>query len=333
MRGLLPVPENRVSVVTMAHGSGGRAMAQLLDEHIGPALGSQALRHDGAVLELGGRIAVTTDSFVVSPLFFPGGDIGSLAVYGTVNDLVATGAEPRALTLGLILEEGLELAVLDRVLRSVRAAADAVAVRVVTGDTKVVERGKADGIFVNTTGLGEVPPDVEIGPWRVEEGDVVLVSGDVGRHGIAVLSVREGLGFQTELVSDCGSLLEVGRALRGAHCLRDCTRGGLAAAVHEIVGASGFEVVLDEVPVHPQVRAATEILGLDPLHLACEGRLVAFVPESEANAALAAMQAIEPTAARIGTVRGQGTAVWLRDAFGGERLLDRPYGNPLPRIC
>jgi hydrogenase expression/formation protein HypE len=333
----IPVPDG--PLVTLAHGGGGRAMARLLAEHIGPAVGEAALAHDGAVVELGGRLAITTDSFVVSPLFFPGGNIGTLAVFGTVNDLVVTGADPRVLTLALILEEGLPLSTLDRVLASIRYAADASGVRIVTGDTKVVERGKGDGLFVNTTGLGEVPAGVDIGAWRVEEGDVVLVSGDIGRHGVAVLSVREGLGFDSPIESDCGSLLPVLLSLRESevspHCLRDCTRGGLAAATNEIAAAAGVDIRLDEaaIPAAAAVRAATEILGLDPVHLACEGRLVAIVPPSEADRALDAMRRVEHTAARVGTVVAGTGRVWLGDSYGGERLLDLPLGSQLPRIC
>ncbi|TNE86610.1 MAG: hydrogenase expression/formation protein HypE [Deltaproteobacteria bacterium] len=317
-------------------------MHRLLAEHIGPSVGDGALRHDGAVVDVvrdGGRLAVTTDSFVVTPLFFPGGDIGKLAVYGTVNDLVATGAEPRVLTLGLILEEGLPLATLDRVLASIRSAADEAGVRVATGDTKVVERGKGDGVFINTTGLGEVPSSVEIGAWKVREGDAVLVSGDVGRHGMAVLSVRESLGFATPIESDCGSLLPNWRALQAANvvpsCMRDCTRGGLAASVVEIGGAADVDIVLDEgsIPVDPGVRAACEILGLDAVHLACEGRMVVFARAEDADTALAALKSVEPSAARIGTVTEGTGRVWLRDAYGGERLLDLPLGEALPRIC
>ncbi len=335
-----PLPPAEGARVTLAHGAGGRAMSRLLRERIAPAVGPEALAHDAAVLELGGeRVAFTTDSFVVSPLFFPGGDIGRLAVCGTVNDLAMAGATPTALSLALIAEEGLELALLDRVLASVRAAADEAGVHIATGDTKVVERGKGDGLFVNTAGLGRVPPGVDIGPWRVGPDQAVLVSGDVGRHGVAILSVREGLAFEGSAPSDCApvvapvrALLEAGVELR---CLRDCTRGGLAASIHEIASAAGVDIALDQerIPQCGPVRAACELLGLESIHMACEGRFVAFVPQAQASEALAILRHHNPEAAQIGqTLPGHGRA-WLRDGFGGERMLDLPAGAQLPRIC
>lgn len=325
-----PLPHEPERVV-LAHGGGGRAMRRLLKERVASALGEQVLQHDAALLSASGKLALTTDSFVVNPLFFPGGDIGELAVYGTVNDLASAGAEPLALTLSLILEEGLELGTLDRVLASVRAAADQVGVQVVTGDTKVVERGHGHGLYLNTAGLGQVR--LESSPQRVREGDVVLVSGDLGRHGVAVMAARQGLAFETPVRSDCASCLPQLRALDSVRCLRDPTRGGLAAVLHELAGP--HDLLLDEaaLPVHPGVRAACELLGLDPVHLPCEGRLVAFVDPEQAPVALAAWQALDPSAAQVGRVVGGRGRVWLQDAYGGERLLDLPLGEQLPRIC
>ncbi len=338
-----PTPAPGGPLVQLAHGGGGRRMHELITQHIGPAVGEQATAHDGAVLELGGaRVAFTTDSFVVSPLFFPGGDIGKLAVCGTVNDLAMTGATPRAISLGLILEEGLPLETLDRVLASVRTAADAAGVVIATGDTKVVDRGKGDGVFVNTTGVGEVPAGVDIGPWRVRPGDAVLVSGDVGRHGVAILSVREGLRFSSPVLSDCAPLAAPVAALLAAgidaRCLRDATRGGMAASLWEIARDARVEVSIDEaeVPVLPTVAAACELLGLSPLHLACEGRFVAFVPGDQADLALDVLRRFEVCdgAKRIGTVtKAGGGRVWLNSPFGGARPLDLPSGEQLPRIC
>ena len=325
-------------VITSAHGGGGRAMRGLLRDHVAAALGPDVLRHDGAVLDLTGRVAVTTDTFVVHPIAFPGGDIGRLAVCGTVNDLVATGAVPHALTLGLILEEGLPLATLDAVLASVRRTADEAGVAVVTGDTKVVERGRGHGIYVNTAGVGVVPDGVDVGPQRVRPGDAVLVSGDLGRHGVAVLVARQDLQIDGLLPSDVAPVVAAGAALRAAgpvHCLRDPTRGGLAAVLWEIGKDAGVDITIDEaaIPVAAPVAAVCELLGLDPLHLPCEGRLVAFVPGEAADVALAALQALDPAAARIGTVQEGTGSAWLSDAFGGRRLLDLPLGDPLPRIC
>jgi hydrogenase expression/formation protein HypE len=321
-------------VVTLAHGGGGRALRALLEDHVAPAVGPEALHHDAAVLD--GRLALTTDSFVVHPLEFPGGDIGRLAVCGTVNDLAMAGAIPVALTLALVIEEGLPLATLDRILASVAAAAREASVRIVTGDTKVVERGRGHGLYVTTAGLGRVPEGVHVAPERIGAGDVVLVSGDLGRHGAAVLGAREELGLGGVPDSDVAPLADVVQRLLGVadvHCLRDPTRGGLAAALDELCTRHDVRVEEAAVPVHARVRAVTELLGLDPVHLACEGRLVAFVPESDADAALAVLQEHDRAAACIGRVHDGPGRVWLTDAFGGERLLVRPWGDPLPRIC
>ena len=334
-------------VIRMAHGAGGRMMADLIEEVFFPPLDNQVLRRmaDAAVVrteEGGGWLALSTDSFTVRPLFFPGGDIGSLAVHGTVNDVAMSGARPLWLTAAFILEEGLEMETLERIVRSMAAAAEAAGVQVVAGDTKVVERGHGDGIYINTTGLGWMPDGVEIGPEQIRPGDVVLVSGTVGDHGIAVLSQREGLTFETELLSDSAALNGLVDALLEAapntHCLRDPTRGGLAAALNELAVAPGLGIEIDEtaVPVLPAVSAACEMLGFDPLTVANEGKLVAFVPPEEAGAALEAMVAhpLGRSAARIGAVVDEHPGmVLVRTGIGGRRILDMPLGELLPRIC
>jgi hydrogenase expression/formation protein HypE len=299
-------------------------------------------RHDGSVLEIGGaRMAFTTDTFVVSPLEFPGGDIGSLAVYGTVNDLSMCGARPLALSCAFVLEEGLPLETLERVVRRVGEAAAEVGVPVVTGDTKVVERGKGDGIFINTSGVGLVAAGQDLRPARVLPGHAVLVSGPVGCHGAAVLSVREGLAFESEIRSDSQPVNDLVEALLGAvpnvSCLRDPSRGGLAAVLHEIAQGAGVEIEFEDarVPVTGPVRSACELLGLDPLSLACEGRFVAFVAESQIDAALEVLRAHPKGAGavRIGTVHDGRPRVVVRTALGTRRLLPLPAGDPLPRIC
>lgn len=334
----------RHAFVQMAHGGGGRRMKELVEGLFLPILGAapEGL-HDSAVLPVGStRLAFTTDGFVVHPRAFPGGDLGELAVYGTVNDLAMAGARPLALSTAFILEEGLPLAELAALVASMRAAADRCGVRLVTGDTKVVDRGKADGIFITTAGIGEIPAGVEVHPRRVHPGDAVLVSGDLGRHGIAVMSVREGLQFETPLVSDCGPVHHLAAALLeggvAVHCLRDPTRGGLASVLNEIATAAGVAIEADEaaVPVDEAVAAACEILGLDPLYVACEGRLVAFLPAAEADRALALLRAIPEGAgaAVIGQVTaGPAGRVSLRTALGTTRLLDLLSGEQLPRIC
>ncbi|HEX2797633.1 MAG TPA: hydrogenase expression/formation protein HypE [Immundisolibacter sp.] len=347
MDGACPLPLDEYPVVLLAHGGGGRLMQRLLDGLILPTLGVRAGQslHDAARLDelLTGAsgLAFTTDSYVVRPLFFPGGDIGTLAVCGTVNDLAMAGARARALSVSLILEEGLPMQTLWQVLCSLRQAAQAAGVSIVTGDTKVVERGRADGVYINTAGIGAVPAGVSIHPGRVRAGDAVLVSGDLGRHGIAVLAQREGLQFETTIESDCQPLWPAVAALLDAgldlHCLRDPTRGGLASALVEIARQSGVDVLLDEaaLPVAPPVATACELLGFDPLHVACEGRLVAFVPAPQAQAALDLLRRAPggEQAARIGTVRGPGGRVTLRSRYGIDRPLDMPAGELLPRIC
>ncbi|MBC7226054.1 MAG: hydrogenase expression/formation protein HypE [Thermoflexales bacterium] len=334
------------TTIRMGHGAGGRMMADLIQEVFLRHLDNPLLRQmaDSTVLALIGdsRIAISTDSFVVRPLFFPGGDIGSLAVHGTVNDLAMRGARPLWLTVAFILEEGLPLEDLRRITRSMATAAKEAGVLVVAGDTKVVERGHGDGVYINTTGVGVVPDGVEIAPHCIRPGDVILISGTVGDHGIAVLSQREGLGFETELVSDSAPLNGLVEALLTAaphlHCLRDPTRGGVAAALNELAVAAGVGVELDEaaVPIRPAVMAACEMLGFDPLTVANEGKLIAFVPPEEAEAALRAMRAhpLGRDAARIGLVTAEHPGLVLaRTGIGGRRVVDMPLGELLPRIC
>jgi len=288
------------------------------------------------------RLAISTDSFTVHPLFFPGGDIGSLAVHGTVNDVAMSGAHPLWLTAAFILEEGLEMDVLERVVRSMAEATRVAGVQVVAGDTKVVERGHGDGIYINTTGVGVVPEGVEIGPDRARPGDVILLSGTVGDHGIAVLSQREGLEFETDLLSDSAPLNGLVETLLAVaphtHCLRDPTRGGLAAALNELSIASevGIEIEEARVPVRPAVAAACGMLGFDPLTVANEGKLVAIVPPGEAETALEALRAhpLGREAARIGIVTDESPGMVLaRTGIGGRRVVDMPLGELLPRIC
>jgi hydrogenase expression/formation protein HypE len=339
-----PLPLQPGERVVLGHGSGGRLSRDLLERVILPALGETAPRSldDSAVLELaGGRLAFTTDSHVVHPLIFPGGDIGRLAVCGTVNDLAMVGAEPVALSIGCILEEGLPLETLDVILRSVRAAAIEAGVFLAAGDTKVVERGKADGMFLNTSGVGRIPAGGSISGAGAMPGDVIILSGAMGDHGIAVLSVREGLQFETELRSDVAPLNGLVAAMRAAgeiHAMRDPTRGGLATALCEISAQSGVGVEVEEkaIPVHMEVRAACEMLGFDPLYVANEGKLVAFVPASSAEAILAAMRA-HPYGTEAVIVGKAAAAprgkVHLRTAIGGTRILDMLPGEMLPRIC
>jgi hydrogenase expression/formation protein HypE len=332
--------------VLLAHGGGGRLTRALIRDLFARAFSNPALDplHDGALLEVAsGRLAVTTDSFVVTPRFFPGGDIGSLAVHGTVNDLAMCGAWPLALTAGFVLEEGLPMEELARIVESMRRAAAEAGVPVVTGDTKVVDRGKADGLFINTAGIGRVAEGIEIAPSAARPGDVVLVSGPIAQHGIAVMSVREGLEFGTTIVSDSAPLHGVVAALLAAvgeavHVLRDPTRGGVASALNEIAEASGAGIQLDEaaIPVAEEVRGACELLGLDPLYVANEGRLLAVVERRHAEAALAALRAhpLGREAAAIGEVTAAHPGrVFLKNALGGSRLVDLLSGEQLPRIC
>jgi hydrogenase expression/formation protein HypE len=345
--GACPVPVGRYDRVVLGHGSGGTLSAALVRDVFLPELGDPALLalEDAATLDAppaGHRLAVTTDGFVVRPPLFPGGDIGVLAVAGTVNDLAVAGAIAQTITAAFILEEGTPIELLRTVARSMARTAKEADVRVVAGDTKVVERGKGDGVFVTTTGLGFVPPGRSLSSTQARPGDRVVVSGTLGDHGIAILSVRDGLELETELVSDVAPLGGLVTALLDAcptiRCMRDPTRGGLASALTEICEASKVGARLDEasIPLKREVRAACEILGLDPLYVACEGRLVAIVPEADAERAVAAMRAhpLGREASVIGAVVERHTGrVALSTTTGGERFVLRLSGEQLPRIC
>jgi hydrogenase expression/formation protein HypE len=340
-----PPPAAGEDRVLLAHGGGGRLTRQLIEKLFLPEFRNAALEplHDGAVLRFSGlRLAFTTDSYVVHPLIFPGGTIGDLAVNGTVNDLAMCGARPLYLSAGFILEEGLPLATLRAIAASMREAARRAGVTLVTGDTKVVDKGKGDGVFLNTAGVGIVEAAGEIGPAAVEVGDAVILSGDLGSHGIAILSVREGLEFEAPIRSDTAPLWEAVEALLRAgievHCLRDLTRGGLASALNEIAASRGVGMRIREAaaPVDEAVQGACEILGLDPLYVANEGRFVAFVPDRQSQQALEVLRGVPVSArsARIGEVTADpaGTVV-LESRIGGNRVLDLLSGEQLPRIC
>ncbi|MET0832441.1 MAG: hydrogenase expression/formation protein HypE [Actinomycetota bacterium] len=331
--------------ITLSHGSGGKATQTLIEAVFLEAFANPLLAplEDGAVLTaLGGRLAFTTDSYVVSPLFFPGGDIGDLAVNGTVNDLAVSGARPLWLSAGFILEEGFPVADLERIVGSMAAAAERAGVQIVTGDTKVVQRGKADGCYVNTAGVGVIERPGELGVATARPGDVVIVSGPVGEHGITIMLARGELDIESEVTSDTAPLnglverlLDAAPGVRG---LRDATRGGVATICNEVARAAGVAVVLEEeaVPVRPDVRGACELLGIDPLYVACEGRLVAVVDGDQVEAAMAALRShpLGEGAAVIGRVRDDPPGlVLLKTSFGGTRIVDLLVGDPLPRIC
>ncbi len=342
-----PVPRVADDRIVLAHGGGGRLTHQLIEKIFMPAFSNAALeqRHDGAVISVNGsRLAFTTDSFVVRPLIFPGGNIGDLAVNGTVNDLAMCGARPLYLSAGFILEEGLEMETLRTVVTSMQQAAASAGVKLVTGDTKVVDKGKGDGIFVNTSGIGIIEANVKgsIGPQAVQPGDVVIISGDLGRHGIAILSVREGLEFEAPILSDTANVWPAVEALINAgidiHCLRDLTRGGLATTLNEIASDRGVCIKLEEalIPVDEVVQGACEILGLDPLYVANEGRFLAIVPAAEVDRALEVLKGIAVSAksVRVGTVEeSPSRLVILESRIGGSRVVDMLSGEQLPRIC
>ena len=364
-----PIPISDYPAITLAHGGGGRLSQMLVERMFVPAFQNAALEmlHDGAILALDGqktgnwqleaeassvvgrsssvvrRIAFTTDSYVITPRFFPGGDIGSLAVHGTVNDLAMCGAQPLALSAGFILEEGLPMDELWRIVRSLAAAAQAAGVPVATGDTKVVDRGKGDGIYINTSGVGLIPPGVHISPRRAQPGDVILINGPIAEHGIAIMSVREGLAFETELKSDSaplnGLVAEVlAAAGEAVHVLRDPTRGGVSSTLNEIAAAAGVGIRLNEtsIPLGDAVRGACEILGLDPLYVANEGKCVVIVARAAAEATLAAIRShpLGRQAAIIGeVVADHPRKVILRSRIGGQRIVDMLSGEQLPRIC
>jgi len=341
-----PAPIAPAECVVLGHGSGGKLSAALIKHHFLPHLGNPTLAQlgDGAVVDAGTqRIVLSTDTFVVSPLEFRGGNIGTLAINGTVNDLAMMGARPLALTAGFVIEEGLSFEVLDRIVAAMAAAARIAGVEIVAGDTKVVERGKGDGVFINTTGVGLANPAFTPGPHRVRAGDVVLVSGSIGVHGMTILSTRDGLGFDAELASDTACLVPLVDALRDAtdgdvRALRDPTRGGLASALNEIAHASRIGVMIEEaaLPIPGAVAGACEMLGLDPLYVANEGNFVAFVPPASAAAALDALRAhpLGRDARRIGVAVAENPGlVAMKTSFGGTRIVDLLPGDQLPRIC
>ncbi len=340
-----PIPLDKYPQVLLAHGGGGKLMQQLLQKMVFPTFksGQDIKAHDSAVINLdSNKIAFTTDSYVIHPLFFPGGDIGSLAVNGTVNDLAMSGARPLYLSVGFILEEGLPMETLWRVVQSLQAAASVAGVEIITGDTKVVDRGKGDGIFINTAGIGIVEHEMLIAPTSVQPGDRIIVSGDLGRHGIAIMATREGLEFETTIASDCAPLNKVILDMIAAgvkiHCLRDLTRGGLASALNEIASDAGVTIKIEEtaVPVREDVRGACEMLGFDPLYVANEGRFVAFIPEESLELALSIMTGYDEKANLIGGVTGKGSGIGLvtiESSIGADRILDMLSGEQLPRIC
>lgn len=335
-----PIPISEYPNILLAHGSGGTLMHGLLEKLMLPVFNNALLetRHDGAVFPVAGaKIAFTTDSYVVKPLFFPGGNIGTLAVNGTINDLAMCGAKPLFLSAGFILEEGLPMETLWQVIQSMQHAASAAGVQIVTGDTKVVDKGKGDGIFINTAGVGVVEHSLTIAPSSVRRGDAILLNGDIGRHGMAIMAAREGLAFESEIESDCAALAADVLALLNAnievHCLRDLTRGGLASGLVEIATSARLHIHIDEneIPVTEDVRGACEILGLDPMYVANEGRFIAIVPPDQAEHARAIMG---EEARMIGTVQDDPSIlVTMRSTIGTNRIVDMLSGEQLPRIC
>jgi hydrogenase expression/formation protein HypE len=340
-----PMPLRDYPNIVMGHGGGGKLSAELIEHLFVPAFANEALTNlgDSAVLNLNGsRIAMSTDSFVVRPLFFPGGNIGKLAVHGTVNDIAMSGAVPLYLSVGFIIEEGLPLDQLGAIVESMAAAAKEAGVQLVTGDTKVVDKGHGDGIFINTSGIGLIPDGIDIGPHRAQPGDVVIVSGTLGDHGMAIMSVREGLEFETAIESDSaalnGMVADILAVCPDVHVLRDPTRGGAASSLNEIAQASQVGIALDEnkIPVKTAVSSACELLGMDPIYVANEGKLLAIVPEAFAEVVLAAMQAHPKgqDAAIIGKVVAQHPGMLTaRTGIGGTRVIAMQIGEQLPRIC
>jgi hydrogenase expression/formation protein HypE len=337
-----PLPLTEHKQVQLAHGGGGKMMRRLISGIFGPVLGTQTST-DSAVVEVASaRLAMTTDSFVVNPLFFPGGNIGSMAVHGTVNDLAMSGARPLYLTCGYILEEGLDLEALASIVWAMREAADKCKVRVVTGDTKVVDRGHGHGVYINTAGVGQIEHDMTLAPDCVRPGDAIILSGDIGRHGVAVMVQREGLKFETTVTSDSApvhepilDLIASGVKLR---CLRDLTRGGLASALIEIIDSAGYGARIEEalIPVDDGVRSACEILGLEPMYVANEGRFVAIVDAADADRAVEIMRKheVSSNAVRIGSITGpEFQRLGMKTAFGVWRAIDMLSGEQLPRIC
>jgi hydrogenase expression/formation protein HypE len=341
-----PIPIQKYPQVLLAHGGGGKLMHQLIKEMFVASFhqSQPPIQHDSVMLNLAtNKIAFTTDSYVINPLFFPGGDIGSLAIHGTINDLAMSGAKPLYLSVGLILEEGLSMETLWRIIQSMQQAAKKAQVQIVTGDTKVVDRGKGDGIFINTSGVGIVEHNQIIAPQSVQPGDIILVNGDLGRHGIAIMAIREGLAFETTIESDSEAiaapvlkLLESGLEI---HCLRDLTRGGLGSAVNEIAEDAQVKIHLREnqIPVREDVQGACEILGFDPIYVANEGRFICFLPERNAAEALTILRQFNPLACQIGKVTETASSklglVTMESSIGATRIVDMLSGEQLPRIC
>ena len=341
-----PLPIQSYETITLGHGGGGKLSQQILHELIVPILGNVYLNqlHDGATVPFScGQLAFTTDSFVVSPPFFPGGNIGTLAVHGTVNDLAMCGARPKFLSLAFILEEGFPMENLRRIIMSIRSACESIGVQIITGDLKVVEKGKGDGIFINTTGIGQVLPWVEISPSRVRAGDKIILNGSIAEHGIAILSIREGLSFETEVCSDTAALWPIVEMMLAGgedriHAMRDATRGGVASVLNEIAKSAHAGIVIEgsEIPVREDVQGACEMLGFDPLYVANEGRFVSFVAPEGADEILSQMREHplgfdariigEVVAAHPGVVR-------MNTAFGTSRVIEMLSGEQLPRIC
>jgi hydrogenase expression/formation protein HypE len=337
-----PIPIQQYPNILLAHGGGGKLMNQLISEMFHPVFGDpQAIPHDAAALNLPhNKIAFTTDSYVVNPLFFPGGDIGSMAIYGTVNDLAMSGARPLYLTASFILEEGLPMSTLWQIVQSMQAAAERANVKIVTGDTKVVDQGKGDGIFINTAGIGVIEHNLQINPSTIEPGDQILLNGDLARHGIAIMAQREGWEFEEPIATDsapvASTILELIEAGINIHCARDLTRGGLASALNEIATSSRLASTITEtaIPVREDVAGACEILGLDPLYIANEGRFILFLPSADVEKACSILQHINPEARVIGEVSSEKKAlVTMKSMMGTTRVVDMLSGEQLPRIC
>ncbi len=337
-----PFPIQKYPRILLAHGGGGRLMRQLIEDiflfNFQP---KNQIEHDATVLNINSnKIAFTTDSYVVNPLFFAGGNIGSMAIYGTINDLAMSGAKPLYLSLSFILEEGLEISTLLKIIQSIKETAEISKVNIVTGDTKVVEKGKGDGIFINTSGVGIIEHNLVINSSAIQDNDAIVISGDIGRHGIAIMAQREGLEFETSIESDCGSLVEPVLSLLDAgveiHCLRDLTRGGLASALNEIAIAANLEITITEklISIKEEVKGACEMLGFDPLYVANEGRFIAFIPQKDLEKTLNILQSYEQEANLIGYVKKSAKGlVIMNSLIGGNRVINMLSGEQLPRIC
>lgn len=340
-----PIPINQYPSVLLAHGGGGKLMNDLIKKMMLPAFSTleKSEIHDSAVVEIGNeKIAYTTDSYVVSPVFFPGGDIGSLAVYGTVNDLSMSGAKPLYISAGLILEEGFPMESLWKIINSIKEAAERCGVQVITGDTKVVDKGKGDGIYINTSGIGVVEHKLKINPSSVKSGDVIIINGDIGRHGIAIMSAREGLEFETAIESDSAPLNKIVDEMISSgieiHCMRDLTRGGLASALAEIAESSNLEMNINElsIPVIEDVKGACEILGFDPIYVANEGRFVMFIPKKDTDKAMNILKSHNEfmNSSVIGEViDSEKGLITMKSRIGTVRIVDMISGEQLPRIC